>query len=233
MSTKISWCDETCNPIKGCTHISPGCQNCYARELLKKDGLDPSQIAFHEDKLGVPQSWRKSKRIFMVSMGDIFHKLVPDIWIDRIFRSMNQVPHHKYLIITKRPERMLQYCRNYVMKHNLFPKWVWLGVTAEDQQRADERLPLLLETPAYHHFVSVEPMLEPIKLTFSGRYKLDWAIVGGEKAGNRARYMHADWARDVRDQCNAIGVPFFMKQMTNEAPIPVDLDIKQFPIELK
>lgn len=113
MSTKIEWCDETRNPIRGCTKISPGCQNCYACELIKKDGKDPHIVTFHENMLEISQSWRKSKIIFMVSMGDIFHSHVPDEWIDRIFNSINQAPHHKYLIITKRPERMLLYCKRY------------------------------------------------------------------------------------------------------------------------
>lgn len=181
MTTNIKWWDESRNSIKGCTKISPGCNNCYACELIKKDGGDPYKITFHEEKLKIPQSWKKSKIIFMNSISDIFHSHVPDEWIDKIFIGIRESPHHKHLILTKRPERMYSYCKNYLDKHGRFPKSVWLGVTAEDQIRADERLPLLLETPAYHHFVSIEPMLEPIKLTFSGKYKLDWAIVGGEK----------------------------------------------------
>lgn len=233
MATKIEWCDESRNSIKGCTKISPGCNNCYACELIKKDGGEPHKITFHEDKLQIPQSWKKSKIIFMNSMSDIFHHHVPDEWIDRIFNGMHESPHHHYMILTKRPERMQSYCKTYYEKYNRFPKSLWLGVTAEDQQRANERVPLLLDTIAYHHFVSVEPMLEPIKLTFSGKYKLDWTIVGGERSWNNARFMNPDWPRDIRDQCKINNVPFFMKQMTNDAPIPVDLDIKEFPSSLK
>ena len=239
MATKIEWCDETVNPITGCTQISPGCKNCYAKKIAESfrgkpgyDSKNPFKVQFHEDKLKIPLKWNRTKRIFMVSMGDIFHQHVPDEWIDKIFLSMNQVPHHKYLILTKRPLRMFDYCKNYFEKHEKFPKCVWLGVTAEDQQRANERLPLLLETPAYHHFVSVEPMLEPVKLLFNGKYKLDWVIVGGEKAGDKARFMEPDWARDVRDQCKATNTPFFFKQMTNERLIPDDLNIKEFPAGL-
>jgi protein gp37 len=233
MATKIEWCDETINPVTGCTRISPACDNCYAIEMMKKDGKNPHQISFKNDQLKKLQKWRKSKVIFVVSMGDIFHQNVSDEYIDLIFAFMNRSPHHKYLILTKRAERMLFYCQKYCKKHNRFPRWVWLGVTAEDQLRADYRLSLLLQTPAYHHFVSVEPMLGPIKLPFGGKYPLDWVIVGGEKAGNKARLMHPDWARDVRDQCNVNDVPFFLKQMTNELAVPADLNIKQFPQGLR
>lgn len=137
------------------------------------------------------------------------------------------------MILTKRPERMQSYCKYYYEKHGRFPKSVWLGVTAEDQQRANERLPILLDTIGYHHFVSVEPMLEPIKLTFSGKSKLDWTIVGGERSWNNARILNPDWARNLRDQCKIKNVPFFMKQMTNDALIPDDLNINEFPLGLK
>ncbi len=88
------------------------------------------------------------------------------------------------------------------------------------------------DTPAYHHFVSVEPMLEPVKLIIYRKYELDWVIVGGEKAGDKARFMEPDWARDVRDQCKANNTTFFFKQMTNERLIPDDLNIKEFPAGL-
>ncbi len=227
------WWDISRNPIKGCTKISPGCMNCYACALMQKDGIDPHTITFNESHLVIPQNWIKSKKIFMVSMSDMFHDHVPDNYIDRIFASMRQSPHHKYLIVTKRPHRMQHYCKSYYDKHSTFPKSVWLGVTAEDQQRADERIPILLETIAHNHFVSVEPLLEPVKLVFEAKRKLKWIIVGGEKAGSRARFMDPDWARDIRDQCTANEVPFFMKQMTNKSPIPEDLNIKQFPSNLR
>lgn len=232
------WWDESRNPIKGCTKISPGCKHCYACDLLKKDGVDPHQITLNHDHLTIPQSWKKSKKVFLCSMSDIYHNHVPDNYIDRIFSSIKVNPHHKYLIVTKRPQRMRDYCRKYYETHGNFPKSVWLGVTAEDQQRADERIPILLDTIAYHHFVSVEPMLEPVKLLFEKKRKLKWVIVGGEKINDpknkhKARIMEPDWARSVRDQCMVHSVPFFMKQMTNRACIPSDLNIKQFPLGLR
>jgi len=234
MLLKDKWWDKSLNPCKGCTKVSPACDNCYACELIKKDGGNPHKVTFYENKIQIPLSWRKPCIIFMVSMGDIFHRDVPDEYIDRIFNSMSYQRHHRYMILTKRPERMHQYCKNYVQTHNgIFPSWVWIGVTAENQQMADYRLPILLNTPAHHHFVSVEPLLEPVKLNFTEKYKLQWTIVGGEKAGNKARFMDSFWARDIRDQCALNGVPFFFKQMTNKGPVPADLQIQQYPISLK
>lgn len=234
------WWDTSLNPIKGCKKISPGCLNCYACEILRdKEKVNPHQITFNEDHLSIPQSWKKSKNVFMVSMSDMFHDHVPDDYIDRIFSSMKMNPHHNYLIVTKRPLRMRDYCIKYYEKHGNFLKSVWLGVTAEDQQRADERIPILLDTIAYHHFVSVEPLLEPVKLIFeANRRKLKWVICGGEKINDhqkkhKARIMDPLWTRYVRDQCIANAVPFFMKQMTNKKSIPGDLNIKEFPFELR
>ncbi len=241
MPTKIEWCDETLNPITGCTPISPGCQNCYAKTMIETrftnspgyDKNDPFKVTFHPERLNSLLNRSKPQRIFMVSMGDMFHKDVPDAWINKIFQAMILASQHQYLILTKRPERMYSYCSNFYERHKIFPKSVWIGVTAEDQQRADERLPLLLKTPAYHHFVSVEPMLGPVQLTFNGRYKLDWVIVGGEKSRENARYMNPDWARNVREQCVTNQTAFFFKQMTNKALTPLDLMIQEFPVGLK
>lgn len=227
------WWDVSRNPIRGCTKVSPGCFNCYAYDLLKKDGVNPHEITLNKEHLSIPQSWKKSRKVFMVSMSDMFHQYVPEEYIDLIFMHMKMNPHHKYLILTKRPLRMREYCLKYYDKHRNFPKCIWLGITAEDQKRADERVPILLDTISYNHFISVEPMLEPVKLIFETKRKIKWVVVGGEKAGNDARYMQPDWARSVRDQCVANEVPFFMKQMTNRAAIPSDLNIRQFPTGLR
>ncbi len=237
------WWDESRNPIRGCTKISPGCENCYACELMLKEGVNPHRITLNNDHLRIPQSWRKSRKIFLVSMSDMFHQAVPDEYIDLIFMHMKMNPHHKYLIITKRPLRMRDYCRKYYDQHGNFPRYVWLGVTAEDQQRADERIPILLDTISHNHFVSVEPLLEPLKLMFeANKRKLKWVVIGGEKILSRQnieniRKMDADWAREIRDQCAANNVEFFMKQMNitpyKKDEIPPDLYIKQFPQGLR
>jgi len=241
MTYENKWWDESLNPIRGCSKISPGCNNCYAYEMILRGGQNPHRIIFNGDHLTKQQKWKKSRKIFNVSMSDMFHQAVPFEYIDLIFFNMRINPQHTYFILTKRPDRMREYCKKYYQKHNNFPKCVWLGVTAEDQQRANERVPILLDTIAYNHFVSVEPMLEPVKLLFEAKRKLKWVICGGEKIlnpihKNKIRIIDPAWARNLRAQCSAHNVPFFMKQMNifpdRSIDIPPDLYLKQFPISL-
>ena len=220
MPTKIEWASESWNPVTGCTPISEGCRYCYAKRMANrlrgrygypKD--DPFKVTIHPDRLDQPLKWRKPKRIFVVSMGDLFHEDVKYDWIRSILFTMyGGGRHHAYLILTKRPERMYDF-----FKHNMPDYWplsnVWLGVTCENQHAADERIPILLQIPATVRFVSCEPLLGEIDFSHlpeSGA-ELDWVIVGGE-SGPGARPMHPDWARSVRDQCQSAGVPFFFKQ---------------------
>ncbi len=216
-----------------------------------------------------PLSWRRPRMIFVNSTSDLFHESVPDEVIDRIFAVMALCPQHTFQVLTKRAKRMREYfaarvsgdpwaeAADYVAdamdqeehpsvlepRHMPLPN-VWLGVSVEDQTRADERIPELLATPAAVHFISAEPLLGPIDLTTlcPGWYfvdalkglkyhdapegvpsatescaKLDWVIVGGE-SGDGARPMHPAWARSLRDQCAAAGVPFFFKQWGEWAP---------------
>jgi len=240
-TTKIEWTRDingnpgkTWNPITGCTPISEGCEHCYARRMAQRlkgrygyPEDDPFRVTFHPDRLDQPLKWKKPRMVFVCSMGDLFHEDVKDEWIDSIFSTMisTYYGYHTYLILTKRPQRMKAYLsrRKYTGKHSFR---IWLGVTCENQQRADERIPILLQIPAAVRFVSIEPMLGPVDLTFINpfddfhtdaldtpdpSYKLHWVILGGE-TGPGARPMHPDWARSVRDQCQAAGVPFFFKQ---------------------
>lgn len=226
--TRIEWADRTWNPITGCTKISEACQHCYAERMSKrlagrcgypKD--DPFQVVKHDDVFAHPLKWRKPSRVFVCSMGDLFHKDVLDDWILAAFVSMGltyqhtgkmreiepgyevaiHAPKHTFMILTKRPERMKNFIerlrsdetdkewevrvRHYAytlsaMNGDILPgnavftfyEWLndgmpglWLGVTAENQQRADERIPILLQTPAAKRFVSVEPMLGQVDLT--------------------------------------------------------------------
>lgn len=181
---------------------------------------NPFKITFHPDRLDQPLRWKKPRRIFVVSMGDLFHEDVTDKQIDGIFERMTHpmmgMDHHTYLILTKRPERILAGHQEH------FAEWpnIWLGVTCENQQAADERIPILLQIPAAVRFVSCEPMLSEIDFSHlpeSGA-ELDWVICGGE-SGPGARPMHPDWARSIRDYCQAAGVPFFFKQWGNWAEI--------------
>jgi protein gp37 len=195
-----------------------------------------------EDILLAPLRWKKPRCIFVNSMGDLFHESIPDEWIDRVFAVMVFCPQHTFQVLTKRASRMRDYMRSVTLSRIdaaarslkikycapwLFPfPNVWLGVSAERQEEAGERLPLLLYTPAAIRFVSVEPLLGPVDLTnlrFDALHgvndrKIDWVIVGGE-SGPHARPMHPNWARSIRDQCQNAGVAFFFKQWGQFVPM--------------
>lgn len=207
------------------------------------------QVRFNEEWLRQPLQWRRPRKVFVCAHGDLFHEDVPDEWIDRVFAVMADAPQHTFQMLTKRADRMRDYlldgdrvCRAIAGWHkgNLgrcFPasymSWkawplpnVWLGVSVEDQAAADERIPLLLQTPAAVRWISAEPLLGPVNAAFwldslpaavDQRPRLDWVVVGGE-SGTNARPMHPEWARNLRDQCAAAGVPFLFKQWGEWAP---------------
>lgn len=248
MATKIEWTDETWNPITGCTKISEACKHCYAERMSKRlagrcgyPTYYPFKVTLHEDKLDEPLRWKKPRQVFVCSMGDLFHEDVPIRWFYEVYKVMEQCKHHTFLVLTKRPQRMANVLEQFEGR-----SWplsnVWLGVTAENQQRADERIPVLLQIPAAVRFVSVEPMLGPVDLrkwmAWDGfrrnipgfipnpNYRgLNWVICGGE-TGPGARPMHPDWARSLRDQCQQVGVPFFFKQWGEWSRDYIDHDKK-------
>lgn len=237
-TTKIEWTDSTWNPVTGCTRVSEGCRNCYMARTVPRQGLDPWKVVLHHDRLDQPLKWKKPRRIFVNSLSDLFHDDVPFEFIHEVYATMRQSPQHTYQILTKRPKRMME-CVSRIKSFELmgwakgFYSHVWLGVSIENQETADERIPLLLQTPAAKRFVSAEPLLGPIDLTripvecggvcaLRGArpawHPLDWVIAGGE-SGPGARPMHPDWARSIREQCQAAGVPFFFKQWGEWKPI--------------
>lgn len=249
MPTKIEWATETWNPISGCTPVSEGCQNCYAKRMAQRlrgrfgyppYPYDPFSPTIHYDKIDQPLKWKKPRRVFVCSMGDLFHQGVEYHWQIATFSAMIRAAEtgrqHTFLLLTKRPAEMQRFIksRDYErLRHNKPTDHIWLGVTAENQKRADERIPVLLQIPAAKRFVSIEPMLGPVDLGlyYGERFYLptpDWVIVGGE-TGPGARPMNPDWARSVRDQCQEAGVPFFFKKMSKKEPIPKDLMIREYP----
>lgn len=168
-NSRIEWTEKTWNPVTGCSKISEGCKHCYAERMSKRlagrcgyDKDEPFTVTYHPDKLDEPLRWRKPSRIFVCSMGDLFHEGVDDGLLCRVFDVMAVAEHHTFLILTKRPARMREFFARCV--HGNFQN-IWLGVTAENQQRADERIPILLQIPAAERFVSVEPMLGPVDLS--------------------------------------------------------------------
>jgi protein gp37 len=156
-----------------------------------------------------PLRWKQPRRIFVNSMADLFHESVPDEWIDRIFAVMAWARHHTFQILTKRPARMLAYTARVTGSRWPLPN-VWLGVSAEDQESAEQRIPLLLATPAAVWFLSAEPLICPV--TVPRMAELDWVIVGGE-SGPGARPCFVEWIASHADQCCAVGVACFVKQL--------------------
>lgn len=228
MPTKIEWTDESWNPVTGCSKISEGCQNCYAERMAKrlvgrygypKD--DPFNVTIHRDKLDQPLKWKKPRMIFVSSMGDIFHDDVRTEFVDSIWSRMAKCPQHIFLILTKRPKKMAHFVDevgafNYGILLN-----VWLGVTAENQKRADERIPILLQIPAAIRFVSLEPLLSDIDLWSylweptippSKKNLLSWVIAGAE-SGPKRRPAKTEWFQNIKHQCRHSDTPFFLKQM--------------------
>ncbi|RSS33778.1 DUF5131 family protein [Streptomyces sp. WAC08241] len=266
--TDIEWTDRTWNAVTGCTQISAGCDNCYARTIAERfrggaafpHGFD---IQVRPDKVNAPLTWRKPAKVFVNSMSDLFHAGIDRAWIADIFAVMAAAPRHTFQVLTKRHARMrslladpafVDQVRSRAIGKGLTPEawtWplpnVWLGVSVENQQWADIRIPALLDTPATIRWISAEPLLGPIDITDytwkpcpccngeghdeacgpcadthcdSGRIKaLRWVVAGGE-SGHGARPAHPDWFRTLRDQCAQERIPYLFKQWG--AYIPTD-----------
>jgi protein gp37 len=204
--TGIEWTDKTWNPTTGCNKVSPGCANCYAEALTKrfpKNFSNGFNLTLHPERIKEPLRWRTPSRIFVNSMSDLFHEDVPFDFIGEVLSVIHSTPWHIYQILTKRPERLLDFSCKFE-----FPENVWLGVSVEKQNYV-ERIEYIRQIPASVRFISCEPLLGPLKLNLSN---IDWVIVGGE-SGQNNRPMNTKWAEDIRDQCQLAGVSFFFKQV--------------------
>lgn len=263
--TAIEYLDFTWNPIAmRCTPVSEGCLNCWHLRMCDRMAANPAFLddvraayagkglpVLVEKRLEEPEYHRKPAQIGSQFMGDLFHEALPFSYINSVFDMMvNHVPGHTYIVLTKRAERMAEFLQaTRWLNRGLLEgptKNVWLGVTAENQRCADERIPLLLATPAAVRFVSVEPMLGPVDLfdpdghiavqmeetnKRESRYPadvIDWVICGAE-TGPGARPMDLAWARDLRDQCREAGVPFFFKRSSSSQETPPDLMVREWP----
>jgi protein gp37 len=245
-NTKIQWAEKVWNPVTGCTKISPGCAHCYAEQFAARLSKIPNlkgkykygfEFAIHYDAFDEPYKWRTPKRVFVTSMGDLFHEKVSNQWRDKVFEVIKQLPQHTFMLLTKRPENMLEY-----MRRNGYEKLpnIWCGVSAENQQAANERIPILLLIKSPVRFVSCEPLLGPVHFNINGvqtlenlkiahkQYgKVDWVIAGGE-SGNRARPMHPDWVNEIVHQCSAHKTPLFFKSWG--AYSPLEYVLKKYPL---
>jgi len=244
--TSIEWTDYSWNPVSGCDKVSPGCDHCYAETIATrfagtKAYPDGFKVTLKPERLTDPlrkRSWR-GKHVFVNSMSDLFHKDVPDDYIAQVFAVMTLAPEITFQILTKRHGRMQSLLDSDAHWHRVgaamtdllgiraqvdhvraLPN-VWLGVSVEDQRRADLRIPHLAQTPAAVRFLSCEPLLGRVDLRSEWLDPLfpafDWVIVGGE-SGPGARPMHPEWARTLRDQCIGAEVPFHFKQWGEWVP---------------
>jgi protein gp37 len=213
-ASAIEWTDSTWNPVTGCTKISAGCDNCYAERLSERfrgvaghpfnNGFD---LTLRPERLNLPLYWKRPRKIFVNSMSDLFHKAVPEEFVDQVFDTMERATWHVFQVLTKRSSRMRDYTRT---RYGLSgaPDNLWLGVSVEDRSKVS-RIHHLRQAPAQIRFLSIEPLIGQIpELPLDG---IDWVIVGGE-SGPSARPIEVYWVRDIRDQCLTARVPFFFKQ---------------------
>ena len=207
MTTGIQWTDETWHPWKGCHHVSEGCANCYAMRPEFSRGRSPGTVERSLAKdFTKPVRWRRTLKVFVCSLSDFFHTDA-DAWRREAWEIMRTTPHI-YQITTKRIERAAG-----CLPEDWGASWpnVWLGVSVENQRRADERIPILLSIPAAIRWVSCEPLLESIDLS-AYVDQLDWIVTGGESARHNPRRAELDWFREVRDLCLETGTAYFHKQ---------------------
>lgn len=206
----IAWTTRTWNPTFGCSHVSEGCRNCYAEQLSLKFGWSKQpwtaphaaeNVKVRPERLREPDKLKEPSRIFVNSMSDLFHPLIPDTFRAQVFDTMARANQHTYQVLTKRPELAAKWAGPWLAN-------IWMGASVEDARNA-HRIAQLRDCPAQVRFLSIEPLIAPVgNMDLTG---IHWVIVGGE-SGPHYRPMDHAWARDIRDQCVAAGVAFFFKQ---------------------
>jgi len=240
--TKIEWTEYSWNVVTGCSPVSDGCDNCYANLMASRfpEQFNDFKVTERPDRLDQPMKLKKPSKIFVCSMGDLFHPDVTDEFLEQVEYIIKKCPQHVFQILTKRPNLIHDYFKEL---NN-----VWLGVSVENQKTADERIPMLLDTPAALRFVSLEPLLGEIELygvipildSDVIEPSLDWVIVGCETGHkSKRRPCKIEWVRSIVDQCQNAQVPVFVKQLDIDGKaikdinkFPVDLQIRQFPGEV-
>ncbi|MDB5416058.1 MAG: phage protein Gp37/Gp68 [Rubritepida sp.] len=212
--THIEWTDSTWNPVTGCSKVTAGCDFCYAERFSERfrgvkghpfeRGFD---LMLRPQRLQQPLLWKQPRRIFVNSMSDLFHKDVPDNFIDAVFDTMEKAAWHTYQVLTKRSSLMGKYLKKRYID-GVAPSHIWLGVSIEDRKNT-VRLSHLKSANASVKFVSFEPLLASVgPISLAG---IDWVIVGGE-SGPRSRPIEEKWVLEILDQCKADKVAFFFKQ---------------------
>lgn len=211
MRSRIEWTEMTWNPTVGCTKISPSCKNCYAETMarrLKAIGVHGYENGFRltllPERLSEPLERRKPTVYFVNSMSDLFHEKISFDYIRQVFDVMARARQHTFQVLTKRAERMAEFCHDVAVPSN-----VWLGVSVENRKYGLPRIPVLRGIEAPVRFLSIEPLLEDLgNFDLSG---IHWVIVGGE-SGRKARPMRPEWVESIKRQCVAAHVAFFFKQ---------------------
>lgn len=259
-NTKIEWANHTFNPWYGCQRVGPGCDNCYAEGWAKRSGLvewgsGAERHRTRDSYWRKPLTWNANAerqgiryRVFSASLADVFDNAVPASWRADLFQLIERTPHLDWLLVTKRVGNVAAMMAEVAQRlfwldlldEPRLPSNVWLGITVVNQQEADRDIPKLLSLPAAIRFLSMEPLLGPVKLTDIPvpakdgasparinalrtmddmlRPRIDWVITGGE-SGPGSRPMHPEWAQSLRDQCEAEGVPFLFKQWGEWVPM--------------
>jgi protein gp37 len=208
--TKIPWCDYTWNPVTGCDPISEGCENCYAQKLAFKyagrfgyDQNRPFSISEHDDRLSKPFHIKRPQKIFVGSMGDVFHALVREDFVLKIIEVCKQCDRHTFLFLTKRP--------HIANKYDLASENILYGITAENQRWYESRRSYQMMNKNHLHFVSFEPLLGRIDLLANNLEPPAWVIVGGENSTLGAHEMKFSWVVSLYKQCINLSIPFFFK----------------------
>lgn len=258
--TDISWADAAWPITVGCDKVSTGCSGCYAMLDARRMGENPNPkisdvysglvvqqengllnwtgtVRELPERLDWPAKWRDHRDIFVCSQSDLFHEGIPDEFIGRVFSVMRENAHHTYYVLTKRPERLLKLLRRSTPLKGLhdfnstnFPN-VIVGISAEDQKAANERMPLLVQVPLdpTQRFVSAEPLIGPLDLS-QWIHEIGWVIGGGE-SGRHAKPMHPAWPRLLRDQCDEAEILFHFKQWGEWTPFPPPVEIETVPLD--
>ncbi len=213
MSTqsRIEWTEMTWNPTVGCTKISPGCKNCYAESMARRlramgvRGYENGfQLTLMPERLAEPLERHKPTVYFVNSMSDLFHEEVPFEYVSRVLDVMAHAPQHTFQVLTKRADRMAEFCRGVAVPSN-----VWLGVSVENRKYGLPRIDILRGIQVCVRFLSIEPLLEDLgRIDLAG---IHWVIVGGE-SGPKARPMSKEWVTSIHRQCRVVDIPFFFKQ---------------------
>ena len=210
--TKILWTLQSWNPVTGCSKASAGCDNCYAENMarrLKAMGKKEYSNGFtptcHPQRLNEPFTWKEPTLVFVCSMGDLFHPLIENDFIEKVMETIEKTPQHTYQILTKRPSRMAQFFTTHAIPDN-----VWVGPSVESAP-VIHRIETLKTIDTPRTFLSMEPLIGDLGNIEDLLERISWVIVGGE-SGNRAREMKETWVLDLKSQCDNLGIPFFFKQ---------------------